>query len=155
LPEPLPPLAPLPQQAGPPVAAVRPPAVTPPQAAPPQAAPPNGGGAGEKENIEVVGGGGSGPGGTALSSYLALLDWKIQSNWVALASAAKVTIVRFRVLRSGQVRDIAVEQSSGDASADDAAIRAIRLSIPLPPFPNLMTEPQLTLLYRFNLQQQG
>jgi TonB family protein len=150
LPDPLPPLQPLPQPAPPTIAQARPPA-----AAPPPAAGPGGEAGAEKENIEVVGSGGGGPGGTALSSYLALLDWKIQSNWIALGAAANVTIVRFRVLRSGQVRDLQVEQSSGDASADDAAIRAIRLSVPLPPFPNLMTEPQLTLLYRFNLKQQG
>jgi TonB family protein len=84
-----------------------------------------------------------------LGSYLALVDLKIESNWVPLGAGGTVPIVRFRVLRSGQVRDIEVEQSSGDTAADTAAVRAIRQSVPLPPFPNLVTESYLDLRYRF------
>jgi TonB family protein len=64
-----------------------------------------------------------------------------------------VVTVRFRALRSGQVRDLAVETSSGNASLDASALRAIRQSVPLPPFPNLLTEPSLDLRYRFVMER--
>jgi len=91
-------------------------------------------------------------GGTVLAYYLTLLDYKIQENWLPFGMSAlpeTVVIVRFRVLRSGQVRDLALEKSSGDSSLDSAALRAVRQSLPLPPFPNLLTDSFLDLRYRF------
>jgi TonB family protein len=106
--------------------------------------------------VEVAGtpgGVGSGAGGgSALASYLTLVDWKIQQNWVPVG-AETVVIVRFRVLRSGQVRDVELETGSGNASVDTSALRAVRQSIPLPPFPNLLTEPYLDLRYRFVMER--
>jgi len=64
-----------------------------------------------------------------------------------------VVVIRFRVLRSGQVRDVELETGSGDAGLDTAAMRAIRQSLPLPPFPNLLTEPFLNLRYRFVMER--
>jgi TonB family protein len=84
------------------------------------------------------------------------VDWKIQQNWVPLgapASPETVVVVRFRVLRSGQVRDVALETTSGNASLDASALRAVRQSLPLPPFPNLLTEPWLDLRYRFVMER--
>lgn len=106
--------------------------------------------------VEVASPGTGAGGGTALAQYLTLVDWKIQGNWVPVASAKEpeaVVIIRFRVLRSGQVKELALEQSSGDASMDNAAMRAIRQSQPLPPFPNLLTEPLLDLRYRFVMER--
>jgi TonB family protein len=105
-------------------------------------------GAAKEGGIEIAGTG-VGVSGSALGSYLALVDWKIESHWVPLGAGSTVPIVRFRVLRSGQVRDIEVEQSSGDGAVDSSALRAIRQSLPLPPFPNLVTESYLDLRYRF------
>jgi protein TonB len=102
--------------------------------------------------VEVAGPEGSGAGGTALAYYLTLVDNKIQGNWVEVGGRPEdVVVVRFRVLQSGQVRDIVLETPSGDASLDTSALRAIRQSLPLPPFPNLLTEPSLDLRYRFVL----
>lgn len=147
-PVPMAPVAPTtPAPAAPPVASVGP-------TAGPKAAVGKGGGP------EVAGtGSGSGRGaggGDALASYLTLLDWKIQQNWVpvsALLGPETVVAVRFRVLRSGQVRDIELEASSGNASLDTSALRAIRQSLPLPPFPNLLTDPYLDLRYRFVMER--
>jgi TonB family protein len=110
--------------------------------------------------VEVAGpatgvGSGAAPGaggGSVLASYLTLVDWKIDRNWVpvgAPGSPEMVVVVRFRVLRSGQVRDVELEATSGNASLDASALRAVRQSLPLPPFPNLLTEPSLDLRYRF------
>lgn len=119
---------------------------------------------GKGSGVEVAGtgpgaGSGSGPGavgGSALASYLTLVDWKIQQNWVpvgASGSTETVVVVRFRVLRSGQVRDLELETSSGNASLDTSALRAVRQSLPLPPFPNLLTDPSLDLRYRFVMER--
>ncbi len=90
--------------------------------------------------------------GSTLSYYLTLVDRKIQENWNPVATAPladMVVVVRFRVLRSGQVRDLELESGAGLRSLDEAALRAVRQSLPLPPFPNLLAEPYLDLRYRF------
>jgi len=115
-----------------------------------------GAGSAKGTGVEVAGPEGSGAGGTPLDNYLTLVDIKIQNNWVAVGGRPEdVVVVRFRVLQSGQVRDIALETPSGDASLDTSALRAIRQSLPLPPFPNLLTEPFLDLRYRFVLVRNG
>ena len=118
--------------------------------------------AAKTSGVEVAGTGtgaasGTGAGGgSAIASYLTLVDWKIQQNWVPVgagASAETVVVIRFRVLRSGQVRDLELETSSGSAGLDASALRAVRRSQPLPPFPNLLTEPSLDLRYRFVMER--
>ena len=114
-------------------------------------------GTGKGSGVEVASpSAGSGTGGSVLASYLTLVDWKIQQNWVPVGAARgpeTVVVVRFRVLRSGQVRDFDLEAGSGNASLDASALRAIRQSLPLPPFPNLLTEPSLDLRYRFVMER--
>jgi TonB family protein len=79
-----------------------------------------------------------------------LVDRKIQDNWVPIGGSSEtMVVIRFRVLPAGQVRDVEMETSSGDANLDASAMRAIRQSLPLPPFPNLLNEPYLNLRYRF------
>jgi TonB family protein len=131
-----------------------------PKPAAPVASAGAGAGTGKTSGVEVAGtgtGAGSGAGGsTALASYLTLVDWKIQQNWVPLGASGSpetVVVVRFRVLRSGQVRDVQLETTSGNASLDTSALRAVRQSLPLPPFPNLLTEPDLDLRYRFVMER--
>jgi TonB family protein len=136
IPAPAPPLAP----AAPPVAAAPPPAVTASKSSGPELAS-SGTGAGE---------------GSTLAYYLTLVDRKIQENWNPVGAAPLpeiVVVVRFRVLRSGQVKDLELETGSGLRSLDEAAMRAIRQSLPLPPFPNLLAEPSLDLRYRFVMEQ--
>jgi len=115
-----------------------------------------GAGSAKETGVEVAGPEGSGAGGTTRDYYLTLVDNKIRSNWVAVGGRPEdVVVVRFRVLRSGQVRDIEMDTPSGDASLDTSTLRAIRQSLPLPPFPNLLTEPFLDLRYRFVLVRNG
>jgi TonB family protein len=147
---------PAPPSPAPPVPAPAAPVVAPP--APPVASAGSGSavGSGKPGGIELAGEGTGAGGGTALAAYLSLVDWKIQSNWLPIAGAAApevVVVVRFRVLRSGQVRDVEMDASSGNASVDTSALRAIRQSIPLPPFPILLTEPYLDLRYRFVVER--
>lgn len=143
-----------------PLTPVAPAAPVTPQPTAPVASAPAGAGTGKASGVEVAGtasGAASGPGGgSALASYLTLVDWKIQQNWVPVGASSlpeTVVVVRFRVLRSGQVRDVELETGSGNASVDTSALRAVRQSIPLPPFPNLLTEPYLDLRYRFVMER--
>jgi TonB family protein len=149
----------------------RPPAVPPTPSAPvaapappiasvgPAAAPaaPAETGSAKTSGVELANGGrGEGSGGSALGYYLSLVDYKISTNWVPMGSGGArdaVVVIRFRVLRSGNVRDVELETSSGDAGLDTAAMRAIRQSLPLPPFPNLLTEPFLNLRYSFVVER--
>jgi protein TonB len=148
----------------PPVAAQAPAVPAAPAAPPVASAGPVGPPAGSAETASGKAGGlelasgdrGEGSGGSALGYYLGLVDYKISTNWNPVATGGardSVAVVRFRVLRSGNVRDVELEASSGDAGLDAAAMRAIRQSLPLPPFPNLLTEPFLNLRYRFVVER--
>lgn len=112
---------------------------------------------GKGSGIELAGGEkGEGSGGSALGYYLGLVDYKISTNWVPPGTGGgreNVVVVRFRVFPSGTVRDVELETSSGDAGLDASAMRAIRQSLPLPPFPNLLTEKSLDLRYRFVMER--
>ena len=125
----------------------------------PAAAPaaPAGEGSAKTGGVELANGErGEGSGGSALGYYLGLVDYKISSNWNPVASGGakdNVVVIRFRVLPSGNVRDVELETSSGDAGLDTAAMRAIRQSLPLPPFPNLLNERFLNLRYRFVVER--
>ena len=114
-------------------------------------------GAGKASGVELANGGrGEGGGGSALGYYLGLVDYKISTNWTPVATGGardSVVVVRFRVLRSGTVQKLELETGSGDAGLDNAALRAIRQSLPLPPFPNLLTEPYLDLRYTFVMER--
>lgn len=114
-------------------------------------------GTGKAGGLELANAGrGEGSGGSALGYYLGLIDYKISTNWSPVATGGapeSVAVVRFRVMRSGSVRNQELETSSGDAGLDNAAMRAIRQSSPLPPFPNLLTEPYLDLRYTFVMER--
>ena len=112
---------------------------------------------GKGSGIELAGGEkGEGSGGSALGYYLGLVDYKISTNWVPPGTGDgrdNVVVIRFRVFPSGTVRDVELETSSGDAGLDASAMRAIRQSLPLPPFPNLLIEKSLDLRYRFVMER--
>lgn len=91
----------------------------------------------------------------ALVYYIVLIQDKIEGNWAPPkmdpGTVASV-ILSLRILRSGQVRDLGVDSSSGDRLLDDSALRAVRLSTPLPPLPPLYKAETLFLRIRFNFE---
>lgn len=88
----------------------------------------------------------------ALAYYFVLIQDKITGSWMppkmSPGTTASVTL-SLRILRSGQVRDLAVGSSSGDRLLDDSALRAVNLSSPLPPLPPLFKAETLSLELRF------
>jgi len=91
----------------------------------------------------------------ALAYYIVLIQDKFEGNWappkMGQSTVASV-ILSLRILRSGQVRDLAVDLSSDDRHLDDSALRAVRLSTPLPPLPPLYKAETLFLKVRFNFE---
>jgi len=91
----------------------------------------------------------------ALAYYIVLVQEKIDSNWVPPKRASgtvDTAVLSVRVLRSGQTRDLVINSSSGDRAFDDSALRAVRLSSPLPPLPPLYKTETVILELRFNFE---
>jgi protein TonB len=90
----------------------------------------------------------------ALAYYFVLIQDKITGNWTPPkipAGTMSSLSLSLRILRSGQIRDLGVDASSGDRILDESALRAVRLSTPLPPLPPLFKAETLSLQLRFTL----
>lgn len=74
----------------------------------------------------------------------------IESRWykppVPLGTGARA---RFTILRSGQLKGIALEESSGYPTYDRAILRALYAANPLPPLPPAYLKSSLTVHLRF------
>lgn len=149
------PVAPVPMPQAPPrivapqvgaVPTIAQPAITAPTAHPAQAGAGQGPAAATETGVMV------GNGDPALAYYFVLIQDKITSNWtppkMSPGATASVSL-SLRILRSGQVRGLAVGSSSGDRLLDDSALRAVGLSNPLPPLPPLYRAEALSLDLRF------
>lgn len=72
--------------------------------------------------------------------YLMDMKRKIEFHWEYPALAARNSWqgslkINFKINRDGSVSDISLERSSGYPMLDDAAMTAVRLAAPFPPFP--------------------
>ena len=79
------------------------------------------------------------------SSYWALVQSRISREWqpppIDMAGQTYTMIVKFRLQRDGSIKDVVVQQSSGNAYYDMAGQRAVlQQSRSLPPFPPEMTD---------------
>jgi TonB family protein len=89
--------------------------------------------------------------------YIVIIQNKIASNWNPPFAGGKTdrgpkTLVHFRILRNGQVRDVRVESSSGASLLDQSAVRAISMSNPLPPLPQRFSDDSLGVHFSFELE---
>ncbi|HWN81750.1 MAG TPA: energy transducer TonB, partial [Candidatus Udaeobacter sp.] len=112
--------------------------------------------AGVEEGMEGgTGGGGGGGGGFGdFGYYRVAIQNRIGSNWSpAFVSGEAVTIVYFRVIRSGQIVGARVEKSSGIQFFDQTALRAVLASSPLPPLPAQFPEDAVGIHFRFRYKQ--
>jgi len=102
----------------------------------PSAAPaaPAGGAAGKKEAVAVS----VATGGTAFPfpPYVAIVRDMVERNWNPPPGAKGLKArVSFKVLRSGRVGDVKLDEASGNFYFDQAAMRAILASSPFPQLP--------------------
>jgi TonB family protein len=100
----------------------------------------------------TFGGGGTG-GETNLADfcckeYLHLLTTEIDSHWVKQQPVRGTTIVRFTILRSGQIADVEITRPSGSSLLDRASQRALFESR-LPPLPPQYQSDKLTVNLTF------
>ena len=89
--------------------------------------------------------------------YIVIIQNKIASNWNPPFAGGKTdqrpkTLVHFRILRNGQVRDVRVELSSGASLLDQSSVRAISISNPLPPLPQRFPDDSLGVHFSFELE---
>ena len=84
---------------------------------------------------------------------------KIDMNWSAppIESAAdiKEAVVSFVLFPNGKIGDPRIEKSSGNSYFDQAALRAVYLANPFPPFPQGFRDPSLLIHYRFSLDKKS
>lgn len=111
------------------------------------------------QGFGLTGGGGTGTGAYldvgdfCCPDYLENVMQVIQRNWVAKQNLAGQTLMKFTVLRSGQVTAVQVERPSGFAVLDMAAQRALLLTERVPPLPAAFPNADLTIHLRFDYQR--
>lgn len=113
--------------------------------------------AGSKKNVSLVNIGGMKGSelSQALTLYRALVNEKIESNWVfperLTAEADKLeAIVVVRARRDGTLFDIQFEKKSGNSYFDDSVLKAILKSKPFPPFPDIYSPKEEEIVIRFS-----
>ncbi len=94
-----------------------------------------------------------------LNRYLALVQSKISSQWVApqvdLTGRSLQVVIKFRLDRSGVVSHVAIEKSSGNEYYDLAGTRAVLSANPLPPFPQDMSDTTVDAHFSFTVGDQA
>lgn len=106
-------------------------------------------------------GGGTGAFGTGTGApfpfpwYIETVTAKIEINWAKpyitdTTPREYISVVYFVITRTGQVRQVQVEQSSGIAALDRSAESAILGAVPFPPLPTQWTEPELSFRLVFS-----
>lgn len=111
----------------------------------------------------TVGAGGVGVGagtpfGNRFGAYADLLRRRISEKWRTtdvdpMARNAKPAIVSFDILRNGEVRYVKIVQSSGVATLDYSARRAVIEAAPLPELPREFARDSANVEFTFQLQR--
>jgi TonB family protein len=104
-------------------------------------------------------GGGAGSGSTldvadfCCPDYLVLMVERIRSSWEQQAEVAGSVIIQFTIGRDGRIVQPIVERSSGYATLDLQARRAVVVTQQLPPLPAAFPNPTLTVHLNFQYQR--
>ncbi len=96
--------------------------------------------------------------GSAAQQYYSLIWQKIQSSWLVPANMADrsygyETVVSITIHKNGTVTNLVIEKSSGNTYFDQTAIRAIKRSIPLPPFPPSWLQKSIDIGIKFSCKE--
>ena len=108
----------------------------------------------KKVSLVNIGGMKGGELSQALVLYRALVNEKIENNWVLperlnQAKDKLEAIVVVRARRDGSIFDINFEKKSGDSYFDDSVLKAILKSKPFPPFPDIYSPKEEEIVIRF------
>ena len=90
--------------------------------------------------------------------YKARLEDTLKANWRKPVLNNTKTIsasVHFMILANGTVQGVQLVSPSGIAQFDQSVLRAVYSSVPFPHFPPQYTDPQLGVLYTFELLPEG
>lgn len=103
-----------------------------------------------------------GPGGGDFSGrfswYVTAVQGRVAGNWLwstidpSLPWAPRA-VVSFDILRTGAVANVQILQSSGNASVDSSAIRAIQSSNPMQPLPNEYSGNKVSVEFWFDFRR--
>jgi TonB family protein len=108
----------------------------------------------------AIQGQGGGDFATRYGWYVAATKRRVQQNWlqntidpnVRAARTAKTTM-QFTILRDGTIKDIKMVQSSGNASMDNSAMRALLGASPLQALPSDYSGSSVNVLFDFDLSE--
>jgi TonB family protein len=85
--------------------------------------------------------------------YIATMVDLIRRNWDSKQQSVGLTTVKYTIQRDGTLTAVQVEKSSGYATLDLLANRAVLLTRKLPPLPAAFSEPSLTVHLVFEYQR--
>ncbi|MGH9714980.1 MAG: energy transducer TonB [Candidatus Acidiferrales bacterium] len=101
---------------------------------------------------------GGGNFGSRYSWYVEAVQRRVSSNWLqssvdpSIRFAPRV-VATFDILRNGTVTNIQISQSSGNASVDTSAVRAIHDSSPLQALPNDYSGTKVSVEFWFDFKR--
>ncbi|MGA8075299.1 MAG: TonB family protein [Candidatus Acidiferrales bacterium] len=104
-------------------------------------------------------GAGGGNFGQRYSWYVEAVQRRVSGNWLQATvdpgiHAAPRADITFQIMRDGTVANIQILQSSGNASVDTSAVRAIRASSPLQPLPGDYSGGYVSVDFYFDFRRQ-
>jgi periplasmic protein TonB len=95
-------------------------------------------------------------GNNRLGWYAELIRQKIAQAWntngLDSRSQASPAVVNFYIMRDGSIRTPTIQQSSGNPTIDNTALRAVYQASPMPPLPPQITESYISAQFTFNLR---
>ncbi len=105
------------------------------------------------KDIYMPGGSGAGVPDAEFAAYYRDLWQRIHSMWSVPEELLKKdleTVMGIRIDRDGKIIDIWEEKSSGDDYFDETALRAVKMSNPLPPLPEKYRESTIDVGIKFH-----
>ena len=93
--------------------------------------------------------------GVNFGPWLTAVYFRVRNNWYSVipqvyrSGLKGVVVIVFDVRRNGSLEDLEVVRSSRFSPYDRAAISSLKLSEPLPNFPNAFTKDRLTLQFTY------
>ncbi len=89
------------------------------------------------------------------SYYVNIIRKKIVENWMWSQnySGELKTVVYFKILRSGEIEELKIKESSSNKLYDNLCLRAVELARPFPPLPEGFKEDYLGVFFEFKYRE--